>query len=352
MESDVHKAIQSILKAAVQSPSGDNRQPWRFEVQYNQIDVYETQSEVDVYGKLSLQITIGTLLESIDIAADHFGYKAIIDLYPDQKKARLIARVTLSPDSTDYQVDLFRFLPQRHTNRYSYKTNRLSSALVQKLCATAKPTEGRITFIDDPHTVKKLAEETSTQSWMIFSNPAVHSLFYSALTKEDAPYGIRAEQLGLSVFERFFILHVLKYWKLVSFLHFFGLRRLVHAFEAHRHAGASGYFIFTQPAHNLSDVTKVNAGRAFQRLWLTATKHGVAIQPAAAILLMHTAQQARKLLVTPLEKKVLEQCTSNIRALAGCQADETVLWIFRAGIADKKPEHKSKRMEPNIIFHN
>jgi hypothetical protein len=74
----------------------------------------------------------------------------------------------------------------------------------------------------------------------------------------------------------------LKSWPLVRFLNRFGFSKIAagNSIELMRRCSAAG--LITAP--DTSPTSFLEAGRAFQRLWLQATKENLALQPMTAII--------------------------------------------------------------------
>ncbi len=90
--------ISNILSKAVYAPSGENSQPWRFEVIDNKIFLYnipDRDNPVYNYNQRGSYFAHGALLENIDILAEDNGLKAETQLFPDQNVANLVATITL-----------------------------------------------------------------------------------------------------------------------------------------------------------------------------------------------------------------------------------------------------------------
>src|SRR3989338_3310518 len=91
-------AIQKIVEAGIQAPSGDNCQPWRFVVKGNTIELYnlpERDNSLYNWGQRASYVAHGALLENMSIAASQLGYTLSIDLFPEKSDTNFIARVTL-----------------------------------------------------------------------------------------------------------------------------------------------------------------------------------------------------------------------------------------------------------------
>jgi len=101
VESEMNKEIiNKILEAAVRAPSGDNVQPWEFKVSegYTRIDLYnlpEKDNSYYNYNQLASYIAHGAVIENIAIASGHLGYKAEINLFPDDGRLNLVASIEL-----------------------------------------------------------------------------------------------------------------------------------------------------------------------------------------------------------------------------------------------------------------
>ncbi|MFC6668972.1 ThiF family adenylyltransferase [Marinobacterium aestuariivivens] len=96
-------AAEKVLDLARWAPSGDNTQPWRFELVGEKALVVhgsDTRDSVvyDLDGRAS-QMAIGALLESIEIAASTLGLKAGIQRRPDLPEETPTFDVTLSPEA-------------------------------------------------------------------------------------------------------------------------------------------------------------------------------------------------------------------------------------------------------------
>ena len=94
-----HETLQQILELARWAPSGDNAQPWRFEIvdaQTIRIHGFDTRDHVlyDYDGRPS-QIAHGALIETLRIAASGFGLS-------------LSQLVTIISDRSTHGVDLVR----------------------------------------------------------------------------------------------------------------------------------------------------------------------------------------------------------------------------------------------------
>ncbi len=94
--------IEQILDLARWAPSGDNTQPWRFEIRSDceiLIHGYDTRDHCvyDLDGWAS-QLSHGALLETLAIAATHLGYRARASIASEDQDGHVAYRVVLESD--------------------------------------------------------------------------------------------------------------------------------------------------------------------------------------------------------------------------------------------------------------
>jgi len=93
--------VEEILDLARWAPSGDNTQPWRFEIvspSHFVVHGFDTRADCvyDLDGHSS-QLAVGGLLETIGIAATKFGRTATTSRRPDTPDTHLLFDVRLAP---------------------------------------------------------------------------------------------------------------------------------------------------------------------------------------------------------------------------------------------------------------
>src|SRR5512146_27270 len=96
--------LERILELARWAPSGDNTQPWRFEIlgpQHLLVHGFDTRDHVvyDLDGHAS-QLAVGALLETLSIAASSVGREASIQRRPDTVESHLLFDVYLPSQPT------------------------------------------------------------------------------------------------------------------------------------------------------------------------------------------------------------------------------------------------------------
>src|SRR5215471_4778065 len=127
-----------VLECAILAPNSHNVQPWLVETtSANTMKLYVDKSRLlpasDPLAR-QIQISQGTFLELLDIAAREFGYRTNISYFPEGEYAsavveeRPVAALELQLDPSTVKDSLFSQIPKRHTNKRPYDVKRPVSA--------------------------------------------------------------------------------------------------------------------------------------------------------------------------------------------------------------------------------
>jgi len=157
--------LEQILDLARWAPSGDNTQPWRFEVLGDSRFVVhgsDTRRHVvyDLDGRPS-QMALGALLETLTIAAGGLGMRAAITRRKDLPEERPTFDVELARDSSAVRSPLFHAIPLRSVQRKPYSQRPLTDDQKASLEA-ALPTGYRLRWFEGPS--RKHGESTAKSS--------------------------------------------------------------------------------------------------------------------------------------------------------------------------------------------
>lgn len=135
--------IEQILDLARWAPSGDNTQPWRFQILADDHVVVhgnDTRDHVvyDLDGHAS-HIALGALLQTIEIAASRYGQGAHITRRPDSLESRPVFDIRFTHDQSITESELAAAITTRATHRRVLRTRRLSSEEKAALQRAAAP---------------------------------------------------------------------------------------------------------------------------------------------------------------------------------------------------------------------
>src|SRR5262245_15035042 len=126
----------SLVGAAILAANAHNTQPWSFAVSPDRIDLFadrqRSMGTMDPPGR-ERSLSLGCALENLVIAAMAHGSEPLVTLLPDAADPDHVASVSLVPTQPDAS-ELFRAIPNRHTNRAPYDTQRsVSSRLLEQM---------------------------------------------------------------------------------------------------------------------------------------------------------------------------------------------------------------------------
>lgn len=127
--------LHFLLNYAVLAPSRHNTQPWLFHAQGNSVELYVDRSRAlpvtDPDGR-EMIISCGAALANLLIAAQHFGFAAMMEMYSTSNKPDLLVRLTFEKGgvATEEVHKLFHAILQRRTNRQLFKDRPVPKSLL------------------------------------------------------------------------------------------------------------------------------------------------------------------------------------------------------------------------------
>jgi len=311
-----------ILGYAILAPHSHNLQSWLVDLRAPdeillRCDLGRLLPETDPFFR-QIMMSHGTFLELLDIAARERGRRAEITLFPegafgpDKLDGRPVARIRLVPDATVAKDPLFAQILKRHTNRSLYDAARPVPAVAWQAMADAvRPHPLRFGFVagGQADTLQR-HRAIAAEAWRIeLVTPRTILESYKVLRVGAAE--IARHRDGLSLMD-----------PKVVWLERFGLfdRSKAPAPDDFATTGQIEDFgrkIDSTPAflwmvsEGNDRMTQVNAGRAYSRVQLAATAHGVSMQPLQQALQEYPEQAAphadiRRLLDAPAPAQTIQ----------------------------------------------
>jgi nitroreductase len=350
------ETIREIVNIAVWAPSGDNSQPWRFEVKNKKLYIFnipDRDNPILNFKQSGSHIAHGALIENILIASPHFGYNANVALFPNNFDKNLIASVSFEKTKIK-DNPLYNHIKQRVTNRKPYEKGGLTQRQKEELLDGVDGISGgKVIFAENENEKKIIGNAASTMERVALETPALHKLFFGGIlwNKKDNEEGvmglyIKTLELPPPIRTAF---RFLKHWTVTNILNKIGFSKLASKGNAANYAKSSALYTVLMDGSTNKDF--VNAGRISQRVWLNATKLGLSVQPVTGILFI-----ARKVLAGDIEVfkdkhiPLIKNAYNQIKSTFGIQ-DETMTMMFRVGHA-KKPTARSFRSSPNITVED
>lgn len=345
------EVVEQILDLARWAPSGDNTQPWRFEIlseSHIVIHGFDTREHCvyDLNG-FGSQLAHGALLETICIAATGFGLRAETSLRHASPDTHPVYDVRLYPDKQAEVDPLFPFITQRCTQRRLFSIRSLAFSDKQALTASISHHPYTILWLEDwksRWTMAKLLFATSKIRLTIPEAYDVHRniIQWNASGSEDR---IPDKAVGLDPLTLRIMRWAMASWERIDFLNSYFAGHVLPRIELDLLPAlfCASHFIILRNEEPSGIEDNIEAGCVVQRFWLTAARLGLQLQPEMACLIfMRYARQG-----IPLSR--IESATQRSAELAGVLEHLTekhpgkIMFIGRTGYG-KPPKARSLRL--------
>lgn len=345
--------IKKILDKARWAPSGDNTQPWTFEIVNEEhiiihgLDTRDT-CVYDLDGHPT-QISIGTLLETMKIAASAFHVSMDYTRQLDKPDNEPTLDIYFTYDNNLKPDLLVPFIEERSVQRRMYKTKKLSQS--DKLALKeAVGNDYHIIWLES----WACRWETTLLMWCnaklrlvmpeayIMHKKVIH---WNTQFSEDR---LPDQSLGLNKLNLMITQIMMKDWKRLSFANkYLGgtiLPRIGLDFLPSISSGAHVAIVSKNPVTNTDDYIK--AGQAVQRFWLTVTSLQLQMQPEVSPLVFARYIREKRVFSPGLENHAT-QVKNMLDELLGRKNATNTVFMARLGYSKKaksrsirKPLHK------------
>ena len=282
----IPQPIADILELARWAPSGDNTQPWRFEVLDDRhliVHAFDTRDHCvyDLDGHPS-QIAHGALLETLTIAASAHRLRAVFKRRPDSPDTHPVYLVDLIPDGALTPDPLLPHIRQRCVQRRPMSTTPLAASQKQAL-QDAVGKNYTVRWFEGGSQRRRFAKLMFDNARLRLTLPEAYPVHrdiieWQARFSEDK---VPDQALGLDAMTLKLMRWVMTTWQRVDFFNRYLAGHLVPRIEMDLLPGlfcAAHFAILANKAPETID-DYVAAGRAVQRFWLTTTRLGLQLQP-------------------------------------------------------------------------
>ena len=290
---ELSAAIERILDAARWAPSGDNAQPWRFEVRDDDDIAVFVHSDVgNVYeyrdGEPTL-LSAGALLENMARAAPSFG-KAVTWQYQGSEAGthRIQVHLANAPDASP--DPLFSQIYQRSVDRRPYRLETLGPENKLQLSKSVGG-EMSVDWFETLAARWQVAGLTGMATDIRLRIPETFAVHQRIVDWDHSlsPAAIPAQALGVDALTLKAMRWSLANQKRTDFANRLG-SSIIAGLQMDAVPGifSSAYFALrlaqrsSDPKERVSQLLR--AGESMQRFWLTATKMGLVMQPCLAAL--------------------------------------------------------------------
>ncbi|OUS12969.1 thiamine biosynthesis protein ThiF [Gammaproteobacteria bacterium 53_120_T64] len=323
-------AVERILDYARWAPSGDNTQPWQFEIRSDEHFVIYTRDTRDwcVYdldGRAS-QTSVGALLENIAIAARSEGLDASFSLDDPSADAEPLIDVYLATrEQPAEQSSLLPYIKARSVQRLPLATRALMAK--HKLALEAAVGPGyRLIWIEGRQQKWQMARLLLRAAKIRLTIPEVYEVHKRIIhwgvqfsTDRIPDQALGADALTLKMMK-----WALQSWSRVKMLNRYFAGTLMPRIQLDLipalRCGAHFMIVADVPRDKCSDY--LAGGRATQRFWLTATQLGLQLQPEMTPLIFSTySRKGRRFTDCPEKLAEADLLRGELDALSGGEVD-------------------------------
>lgn len=334
---------EQVIDYAKWAPSGDNTQPWRFEIHNDttfSIHGYDTRDWVvyDLEGHAS-QLALGALIESVSLAALLHKHQADIQEEEHSTELKPLFRITLSPVETE-SVDPVDVSIASH----------LKVRSVQRRCMPIrKVTEDTWNYLTEvlPEGYQLKRFENFKSRWtmakLMFMNAKVRLTMQEAyqvhrqIIEWNAQFStdrIPDKALGTNKLVLKLMPWLMAKWERLQFCNRFLAGTIMPRLELDLLPGifCSGHVVLTAPKPATSTQDYIRAGRAMQRFWLACSVKGLSIQPEMTPLIFNEyLQNGIEFTANKQAKALSESCSRRLQQILGEETTHQAFFACRMG---------------------
>ncbi len=346
------ETILRILDRARWAPSGDNTQPWRFQiVADDQVIVhgYDTRDEIlyDFDGHAS-HMAHGALLETMRIAASAEGLAMAWHANADEewRKVEYLVRFWDAPDLA--QDRLSPYIETRTVQRRPMRLTPLTAAQRQALLDA--PGEGySVQLFESFSDRKKIAKLLWDNAYIRLTCPEAFPVHRSIIE-----WGVRfskdripEQAVGVDPLTGKLMRWVMQSWPRVEFFNRYLLGTIAPRIQLDFLPAlmCSAHLLLRPAVPPKRLLDWVNLGVAMQRLWLSATQHGLCFQPEMTpVIFRWYARSGKQFSKSTIFAKKSEALALKFEHIAMASNNDAFGFFGRVGTSSF-PHSRSIRME-------
>jgi len=277
-----------LAQAAAQAPSGDNCQPWRFAVEDGRLRIFlnpgEDQSFFN-FRQIASLLACGAAVQNVVTAAPDTGWSAQAVLMPGNGDENEIASIGFTKTG-DLPDPASSAVWTRCTNRRPFLSRRAVEPFCQEsLREAAAP--AHLLYVQNPRPMLGLGRLVYLADRIRVERRDLHEHFMGMTRFDppdggDSPDGLPLKNLYAGAAGEAF-LRLTRPWSRMRAANMLGVGRLVALHSKQSIAASPLAGLLCVESSSPQDVVK--GGMALERVWLTATRLGLALQPMTAITL-------------------------------------------------------------------
>jgi nitroreductase len=333
----MNPALEWLLSAAIRAPSGDNMQPWHFEVDPATegitffVDPARDPSPMNAAQRMS-RVALGAALENLLRTAQRNGWEVRLN---EPAPPAVVAVQVHATDPGSRAID--SAIANRVTNRQVYDGQPVVDTVLQRLKADTPLLDGAATqWLVERERLPALANLIGRADAMMFGEPSMRRAFWAnirfdAPTDAEVEEGLSLASLELAAGERI-ALRMLAW--LPNWLLRIGGGLRAFAARARLLVGSAAGLCLVLAPNRISAIDDVTVGRAMQRAWLALTEQGLAAQPMMTLpVLENVLDNGTPDLIESLRRRGVDDLLQEMRRLMPEIAEARLAYLLRFGKA-------------------
>lgn len=345
-----YRIIEQILDSARWAPSGDNTQPWRFEIvdEYHAVvHGFDTRDHCvyDLDGHPS-QIAIGTLLETMSIAASGHGLQMRFQRRLGNPDAKPTFDIYFAADSHIQADPLIPYIPHRSVQRRPMRTRPLTVE-EKKLLDASVGSIYCILWLEGFSTKLRTARLMFNNAKLRLTMPEAYQV-HRSIIQWNARYSedrVPDQALGADPMTVRMMRFVMQSWERVEFFNTFLAATWAPRIQMDfiPSLACAAHFVIKAQKTPSSIDDYIAAGRALQRFWLTLTQLGLVMQPELTpVIFSSYVRKGMQFSKAEKSQELARELEKQINQVIGADADHAV-FMGRVG-AGSNAKARSTRL--------
>lgn len=293
-ESEVNSSddpLMRVLDTARWAPSGDNEQPWHFEIRADDaVRIHLMRQKENIYEYADgrpILLAAGMLLETMALAAAREGYR--IEWTVDDERVTAID-VALTPDPSVKMDPLVDVVPVRSVDRRPYQGIPLAADIKASLEQALADDDLEIAWCDSARDCRQITAMNMRATRLRLTLPECQKTHKAVIDHERdfSAFGIPAAAVGLDPITTWAMRWVNAAWWRTRLVNgWLGGAWLASLELDVRQGLSSEHFVirWKEGDRKRNESDWIRAGRAVQRFWLMATQLELAVQPSFSPLI-------------------------------------------------------------------
>ena len=346
--------LNKILEAGGRAPSAGNNQPWQWFYKSGVLYLFHEKGRTKSFGDykdIASHVALGACIENLEIACYSNDIKSQVNYFPNGAPAKLIATITFvkgEKNTNLFEPDVLApVIYTRETNRKLGKRTSINKGVYEQITSAITSVDGaQFDYKSSDEDLKELAAIMGAAERLRLLHEEGHFEFYEKEIRWDDEHsrttkdGIDLGTVDVSASE-IVGLKLVRDPKVVKLLAEWGGGKALENLAKKAVDAASAIGLITMPAFTPENF--VMGGRAVERMWLTANKNGVSVQPMLAVplhfaRLIHGNSEG----MPPFMKDEFEILRKRFLQLFPNAEGKGEIFLFRLSIAEE-PKIKSYR---------